>query len=76
MVDGKTVPEILVTKEMRKQIKFALKRGDKIEDIKKKIFLVSITVKAGHKTMFKVWLTSIFVNLLFYFLIFIYFERH
>jgi hypothetical protein len=39
---------------MRKQIKFALKRGDKLDDIKKKIFLVSITVKDKHKTMFKV----------------------
>jgi hypothetical protein len=53
-VDGRKLPNILITKEMRKQIKFAMKRGDKIEDIKKKIFLVSSTVKSGHKTMYKV----------------------
>lgn len=39
---------------MRKQIKFALKRGDKIDVIKKKIFMVSMTVKDKHKTMVKV----------------------
>lgn len=40
---------------MRKQIKFALKRGDKIDEIKKKVFLSSNIVKeTQHKTMFKV----------------------
>lgn len=40
---------------MRKQIKFALKRGDKIDDIKKKVFMVSNTVKETlYKTMVKV----------------------
>lgn len=40
---------------MRKQIKFAMKRGDKLDDIKKKVFLVSSIVKEKHKTIVKVW---------------------
>lgn len=39
---------------MRKQIKFAMKRGDKLDDIKKKVFLVSSIVKEKHKTIVKV----------------------
>lgn len=31
-----------------------MKRGDKIDDIKKKVFMVSTTVKEKHKVMVKV----------------------
>lgn len=54
IIDGKKPENIFITKEMRKQIKFALKRGDKLDDLKKKIFMVANTVKDKHKTMIKV----------------------
>ena len=41
---------------MRKQIKFAFKRGDKLDEIKKKVFSVSLNDKDKdkHKLMIKV----------------------
>lgn len=39
---------------MRKQIKFAMKRGDKLDVIKKKVFMVQDIVREKHKTIVKV----------------------
>lgn len=54
MVEGKKMTKLVVTKEMRKQVKFALKRGDKLEVIKKKVFLVPDIIMEKHKTIVKV----------------------
>jgi hypothetical protein len=56
IIDGRKFPNLNVTKDMRKQIKFAIKRGEKLEEIKRKIFLVNIkdlTEKTKHMVMVK-----------------------
>lgn len=42
-----------ITKEIRKEIKFALKRGDKIEQVRK--MLLELGGETGHKKLIKVW---------------------
>jgi hypothetical protein len=56
IIDGRKFAHLNVTKDMRKQIKFAIKRGEKLDEIKRKIFLVNIkdlTEKTKHMVMVK-----------------------
>lgn len=41
IIEGKKVPGMKITKEMRSNIKHAMKRGEKLDQIKKKYFGVS-----------------------------------
>ena len=52
LIEGKKVGGLKVSKETKKSIKFAMKRGDKIEDIKKK-YLLNIKSSVTEKPMNK-----------------------
>jgi hypothetical protein len=51
IVEGRKPCGLKITKDMRKEIKFALKRGAKLEDIKK---IILNTSPAEHKLLIKV----------------------
>lgn len=51
IVEGRKLEGIKVTKDMRKEIKFAMKRGCKAPELRK--LLLSDQGKTGHKTLVK-----------------------
>ena len=54
LIDGKVVNGIKLPKDLKRQIKFAIKRGETIEVIKSKYLLHGKIIDSGHKKMIKV----------------------
>lgn len=53
LVEGMPVRGIKLKKDQRKEIKFAVKRGETLEEIKKKYLLSKSVVQEGHKQYIK-----------------------
>ena len=54
LVDGKSAHGMKLPKEMRREVKFGIKRGETLEMIKAKYLLEGKVVDSGHQKMIKV----------------------
>lgn len=54
LIDGKTVNGIKLPKELKRELKFAVKRGETLETIKAKYLTEGKVVTSGHQKMIKI----------------------